>query len=70
MDASSIAGHGIRAGFDRLDRAAAHIARDGDSADLAENMVDLLRARHEVRANVAVAKTADELVGTLLDVFA
>lgn len=70
MDAMRSAVHGVRTGFERLDRAAGRIARDGEGADLAGNMVDLLRARHEVRANVAVAKTADGLVGTLLDVFA
>lgn len=70
MDALSSAVHGMRAGFDRLDRAAHRIARDGDSADLAGNMVALLKARHEVRANATVARAADDLVGTILDVFA
>lgn len=70
MDALSSAVQGVRTGVERLDRAAGHIARDAAGTGLAEHMVELLRARHEVRANVAVARTADDLVGTLLDVFA
>ena len=66
-------GHGLQgltAGFDRLDRTAAAIARDGGSDRLAANAVDLLKARHEVRASVAVVRAADEMTGTILDVFA
>lgn len=70
MDALSSAVHGLRAGFDRFDRASGRIARDGESADLAANMTDLLRARQQVRASVTVARAADEMVGTVLDVFA
>ncbi len=61
---------GLNAGFERLDRAAANIARDGVGGDVAGNMVDLLKARQEVHANFTVARTADERVGTLLDVLA
>lgn len=61
---------GLTAGFDRLDRAAASIARDGESDRLATNAVDLLKAKHEVRAGVAVLRAADEMTGTILDVFA
>jgi hypothetical protein len=59
---------GMQAGFDRLDKAAGRIARKGAEGDLAGDMVDLLRARHEVRANLAVIRTADDTIGTLLDV--
>ncbi len=61
---------GLTAGFDRLERTSAAIARDGGSEGLAAHAVDLLRAKHEVRANVAVLRTADEMTGTILDVFA
>ncbi|MEZ5420777.1 MAG: hypothetical protein R2708_26010 [Vicinamibacterales bacterium] len=61
---------GLVAGFARLDRAASAIARDDNAEGLAEHAVDLLRARQDVRAGVAVVRTADELVGTILDVFA
>ncbi|MEZ5283714.1 MAG: hypothetical protein R2712_02665 [Vicinamibacterales bacterium] len=46
------------------------IARDTDGAGAVGNTVDLLRARQEVRANLAVVRTADELVGRLIDTFA
>ena len=66
-------GHGLQGlttGFDRLDRVAASIARDTESDRLASNAVDLLKAKHEVRAGVAVLRAADEMTGTILDVFA
>ena len=61
---------GIKAGIDRLDRAADHIAREGADGDLAGNIVDLLKAKQEVRAGVSVVKVADETIGTLIDVLA
>jgi hypothetical protein len=61
---------GIAAGFDRLNTAAAKIAGQGVEGDLASNLVDLSRARYEVRANVAIVHTADEMIGILLDVLA
>lgn len=61
---------GIAAGFDRLDRAAARIAKDGDSQDLVANIVDLMQAKHQVRTSLAVVKSADEMTGTILDLFA
>ncbi len=66
-------GHGLQGlttGFDRLDRVAASIARDTESDRLASNAVDLLKAKHEVRAGVAVLRAADGMTGTILDVFA
>jgi hypothetical protein len=33
-------------------------------------MIDLMKARHQVRAGMAVIRTADETIGTLLDVLA
>jgi hypothetical protein len=61
---------GIDNGFDRLDKAAGRIARDGAGADLAGTVVDLMRARQDVATNVAVVRTADEMIGSLLDLFA
>jgi hypothetical protein len=61
---------GLDTGFDRLFQAADRIARNGAGDDLAGNMVDMLKARQDVRANVAVVRTADEMIGTLLDVLA
>ena len=64
------AAQGLDAGFDRLSQAARRIAKNGAGDDLAGNMVDILKARQEVRANVAVVRTADEMIGALLDVLA
>ena len=61
---------GINDGFDRLEQTASRIARDGAAADLAGNMVDLMRARQDVGANLAIVRTADQVVGSLLDAFA
>ena len=58
---------GLQAGFDRMDRAADRIARDGAEGDLAGSIVDTLRAREEVGASAAVIRTADDMVGSLLD---
>jgi hypothetical protein len=61
---------GITGGIDRLDKAASKIASEGASGDLAANVVEMKRARQEVRTNAAVLKTADETIGTILDVLA
>ena len=61
---------GVRGGFDRLESSAVRIARDGAEGDLAGNVVDLMRARQDVRANAAALRTADQMIGSLLDVMA
>jgi hypothetical protein len=61
---------GVAAGFERLDRAAGRVACDGAGGDLAANMMDQLRARHDVGVNLAVIRTADDMIGRLIDVFA
>jgi hypothetical protein len=61
---------GVSAGFARLDRTADRIARSTDGEGLPGHMVDLRRARHEVRANLTTLRTADEVVGSILDVVA
>ncbi len=70
VSAISQAAQGLDAGFDRLSQAANRTARNGAGDDLAGNIVDMLKARQDVRANVAVVRTADEMIGTLLDVLA
>lgn len=59
---------GLNTGFDRLDKAASRIARNGAGDDPSDNMVELMRAGHEIRANIAVLRTADATIGTLLNV--
>ena len=59
---------GIMAAVDRLNDAAGRIGRDGANGDLAGNIVDLMRARHEARANAASIRTADKTIGTIIDI--
>ena len=61
---------GINAAFDGMNRAAANIARDGAGGDLQGNIVKLMQARQDVKANSAVVRTADKTIGTLIDVLA
>jgi hypothetical protein len=58
---------GVTGGFDRLQRTAERIARDGVGGDLAGNMVELIRARQQVRANLELIRTADDTIGSLLE---
>lgn len=58
---------GMRASVDRLNATAARIARTAPLGDLETDMVDLVVAERSFEASVAVAKTADEMTGTLLD---
>jgi hypothetical protein len=61
---------GIAAGIDRLDAAVGRIARDGADGDLLGNMVALVRARQEISVNLTVVRTANEMIGSVLDVWA
>ena len=68
VNALSSAQSGIADGVARLNGAAGRIASRGPAA--AEDMVDLLQARPQIAATAAVVRTADDMVGTLLDVLA
>jgi hypothetical protein len=61
---------GINIGIDRLNRVAGHIARDGAEGDVAGNFVELIKARHEVKANAATVRAADETFATIIDILA
>jgi hypothetical protein len=61
---------GINTGFDRLNRAAGRIARDGAGGDVAGNLVEVMKARHEVKANAKAVRVTDETIGTLIDILA
>ncbi|UCF69605.1 MAG: flagellar hook protein FlgE [Acidobacteriota bacterium] len=54
----------------RLAETAERLAREAPTGHLAGDLVDLHVGRQAVHANVAVLRTADEMVGTLLDVLA
>ncbi len=62
---------GVQAGMQRANRAAGEIARAGtteQSGDLATPIVDLKRSELQVKASAAVIKTADDMMGTLIDI--
>ena len=40
------------------------------SGDLATGIVQMLEARAQVKAAVGIVKTADEMIGTIIDVLA
>lgn len=60
---------GIASRIDSFDRGAARIATPNDPT-LDWDVVQSLDDSAGVKANVAVARTADEMVGTLIDIVA
>lgn len=70
IGAFSSATQGIADGVDRFNRAAERISRDTELDGLAGNVVQMRQAKNEIRASIAVIKAEDELVGSILDVFA
>jgi hypothetical protein len=70
MQALAIAAAGMSAAANRLgasaERVATWEARDTD-ADLAKEAVEQISAKNDFKANAAVIKTADEMIGALLD---
>ena len=66
---------GVHASVETVDAANPVVVRDGalvelSGTDLAGEMVEQLRAQRSHEANVSTLRTADEMVGTLLDVLA
>lgn len=71
MQALSTAAAGMSAAFARADAGAVRTARSGaggPEVDLASEAVERIGAAAELKANAAVARTADEMLGALLDV--
>jgi hypothetical protein len=69
----SIGSSGVQAGFARANEAANNIVKAGLSSgdnlgDLASSIVDLKVSEQLVKASAQVIKTADETVGTLIDI--
>ena len=61
---------GMTSAISRLDAAGGRIASGGADENLVGDLVDLKIAGIQMRASTAVAKTASEMMGTLLDMFA
>ncbi len=67
LSATATALTGIRKAFENVDRTATRIASGSDPGRLPEDLVALRESAIQVKANTAVVRTADEMIGTLLD---
>lgn len=56
--------------FDRLAKTGEKVARYPADTDIPGAMVDMMSTEHEVKAQTAVIKTADEMYESLLDIIA
>ena len=77
MQALNIAAAGMFAATDRLSASAQRTAAWGleqtqteQKVDLAKEAVEQVSAKIDFKANAAVARTADEMTGALLDILA
>jgi hypothetical protein len=66
IDAMSSALLGMQSAAQRLDSAGSRIA-SGNLDTLAADVVDLVTSNVQMKASVAVGRTADQTLGTLLD---
>ena len=63
------AAYAIRDRVQRFERSAERVAR-APQPDYVRETVEQMTAQHAVKANVAVIRTADAMVGTLFDIVA
>jgi len=62
---------GVQRGFAQANRAGGEIAGlagRGDASDLAKPLVELKASEIQVKASADVIKTADDTIGTLIDI--
>jgi flagellar hook protein FlgE len=67
----SVGVQGVQAGIDRANQAAGQIAGVGtnlESGDLALPIINLKISELQVKASADVIKTADQMLGTLIDI--
>ena len=62
--------NGINSHINSINQTAHRVARYAPGGDLAGNMVQMMLDKQGVAANVEVIKATDEMIGSLLDVFA
>ena len=67
MDAISSAFYGMMSASNQLDTTAASLAK-GTSFDPAQAAVNEVQAATAFKANAAVARTADQMIGSMLDI--
>lgn len=63
----SSATSGMAEAAGRFDRASARIAQP-EPEDIARDRVDQISAQHAFAANVATVRTADEMIGSLINI--
>jgi flagellar basal body rod protein FlgC len=68
MDPLSIARYGMRAAEMRLNDSAIRVAQNGASLDSAGELVEQVEAKQAFAANVGVARIADEMWRSLMDI--
>ena len=71
MDPIATAQYGMLAASRRFEASAFRTAQMGDpnaNVDLAHEVVEQVTAKHEFSANAAVMRTADDMLGDLLDI--
>jgi hypothetical protein len=69
MQALSIAAAGMTSAQNRFDNSARRTAA-APLQNLEQEVVERVQSEPAIKANVAVARTADEMTGTLLDILA
>jgi flagellar hook protein FlgE len=69
MDPIAIASYGLFAASRRLEASAGRVAgmSMNSDVDLGREMVEQISAKHQFKASINVIKTADEMLGELLD---
>jgi flagellar basal body rod protein FlgG len=73
MDPIATAAYGMFAASKKFEASAFRVAQMGDpnaDVDLVAETVEQISAKHEFSANVQVIKTADDMLGDLLDIIA
>ncbi len=70
FSALSTASSGIQRNLASLDAAAERIAYQPLGTNTVKDLIDMKVAKHGVAANAAVVRTADEMLGTLVDILA
>jgi flagellar basal body rod protein FlgC len=69
----SVASYGLNTAANQLSTTAQKIAGFGsnptDTGDLVQNVVDLSTEKTAFKANAIVLKSADQMLGSLLDIF-
>jgi len=61
----------MQAGMQQAGQAVAEIAAvaKNNDASLNHSVVDLLQAEHQVKASAQLVKTADQMMGAMIDIF-